>query len=128
MAKRLTDKKKKQIIADYIELGSISASANKNKVSRETVRRTIRANPNVTEIATEKKAQNTIDMITFLDSRKDKAQQFVDLCFAALLTPEKMSGAQLSQINTAMGTVIDKFTEVTWHSHIYPRFVLYPFA
>ena len=108
---KLTDKQKKKIIADYVESGSYSATARKFKVNPSTVKRVIDNNPNVQKKAEQKKEENTIDMLTFLDSRKDKAQQFIDLCFAALLSPEKVGAAQLSQITTAMGTMIDKFAD-----------------
>ena len=39
MAKHLTDAKKKQIIADYVECGNYSEVARKHKVSKDTVRR-----------------------------------------------------------------------------------------
>ena len=38
MAARLTDKKKKKIVADYLETQSINATAKKNNVSWGTVR------------------------------------------------------------------------------------------
>lgn len=110
MAKRLTDKKKKQIIVDYIELDSYAATARKHKVSVNTVKRTILNNPKVQEKATKKREENTADMISFMDSRKDKAQSFIDLCLNALSDEEKIKNAPLQQITTAMGTVIDKFT------------------
>lgn len=39
MAARLTDKQKKKIIADYVEMGSFNAAAKANGVSRNTVKR-----------------------------------------------------------------------------------------
>ncbi len=38
MAAHLTDKQKKKIIADYIQLGSYNAAAKLNGVSRNTVK------------------------------------------------------------------------------------------
>lgn len=38
MAARLTDKRKKKIIADYIELGSYNAAGKPNGVSMNTVK------------------------------------------------------------------------------------------
>lgn len=109
MAKRLTDRQKKKIIADYAETENLAETSRKNKVSRDTVKRIVNSSPQSAEIAAKKKEQNTLDMIAYMDSRKDKAQTFVDMCFDALLNKDKISSAQLSQITTAMGTVIDKF-------------------
>ena len=39
MAARLTDKQKKKIVADYVELGSYNAAARANSVSVTTVKR-----------------------------------------------------------------------------------------
>lgn len=112
MAKRLTDRQKKKIVADYAELGTVAGTARRNKRSRETVSRTLRDNPDVADIVTEKKAENTLDMLAFMDSRKGQAQSFIDMCLEALTRPEKIQAAQLQHITTAMGTVIDKFANI----------------
>lgn len=113
MASRLTDAKKKCIIADYTELGSYNAVAKKHKIARETVRRTIENNPDVAEIANEKREQNTQDMLSYMDSRKEIAQEAIDLYLEALTNPNKINAATLPQIATAFGIVIDKFTKLT---------------
>lgn len=41
MAARLTDRQKKKIVADYLELGSYNATAKRNGVSDTTVKRII---------------------------------------------------------------------------------------
>ena len=41
MAARLTDKQKKEIIADYVECGSYNATAKKNGVSVNTDRKSV---------------------------------------------------------------------------------------
>ena len=41
MAARLTDKQKKKIVADYLELGSYNATAKRNNVSDTTVKRIV---------------------------------------------------------------------------------------
>ena len=41
MAARLTDKQKKKIVADYLELGSYRATAKKNDVADGTVKRIV---------------------------------------------------------------------------------------
>ena len=109
MAGRLTDKKRKQVIADYVECGSYNAVAKKHKISATTVKRAVLSDSESVRKCEQKKAENELDMLAYLDSRKSKAQTFVDLCFDALLNKEKIDKAQLSQITTAMGTVIDKF-------------------
>ena len=42
VAKRLTDRQKKKIVADYLELQSYNATAKENGVSKDTVKRVVR--------------------------------------------------------------------------------------
>lgn len=112
MAKRLTDAKKKSIIADYAILGTYSATARKHKVSVDTVKRTVLADPETHDIVNKKRDENTLDMLAYMDSKSGEAQSFIDACMTALLEPERMNKAKLSEITTAMGTVIDKFTNI----------------
>lgn len=55
MAARLTDRQKKKIIADYVELQSYNAVAKKNNVTHQTVKRVVTASPEFTKIAQQKK-------------------------------------------------------------------------
>lgn len=49
MAARLTDKQKKKIVADYLELGSYNAVAKRNHVCGETARRVVEASEDFAE-------------------------------------------------------------------------------
>ena len=49
MAARITDRKKKKIVADCLELGSYNAAAKLNGVCGQTVRRIVEESPNFTE-------------------------------------------------------------------------------
>ena len=75
MAARLTDRQKKKIIADYVELGSYSAAAKKNGVSDNTVRNIVRGNSDISRKCERKKEQNTADMLAYMDSRKEQAKR-----------------------------------------------------
>ena len=55
MAKRLTDKQKKKIIADYVEIGSLNAVAQKHKVSRDTVKRIVSSDEEIVKKTQQKK-------------------------------------------------------------------------
>lgn len=109
MAARLTDRQRKKIIADYTELGSYRATAKRNGVSTDTVKRIILADGEIVQKATQKKEQNTTDMLAYMDSRKEQAKEILDTYIKALADPEKIDGAKLSEVATAMGIVIDKF-------------------
>lgn len=117
MAARLTDRQKKKIIADYQELGSYNAVAKVNGVSDKTVRSIILKNPEITEKFEEKKKQNTLDMLAFMDSRKRKMQEAIDLHLKALTDPDKINGAALSHVATSFGIIVDKATKNTASSN-----------
>lgn len=111
MAARLTDKQKKKIIADYTENGNYRATARMNGVSDDTVRRVVLSDDEILQKAEQKKEENTLDMLTYMDSRKEQAQGVIDDYLAALANPEKIASAKLSEIATALGIVVDKFTK-----------------
>lgn len=113
MAKHLTDKQKKRIIADYVELGSYNAVAKKYGVSRQTIKNVVDADKETGQKLQDKKAQNTLDMLAYMDSKKTEAQGIIDLYLKALVDPKKLEKAPLNQIATSLGIVVDKFTRNT---------------
>lgn len=110
MAAHLTDKRKKKIVADYLEMQSINAVATKNKVSWSTVRSVLDQMGNIEEKLEQKKEKNTADILAHMDEKKDLVNQIIDKYLEALLEPEKIAKANPAQLTTALGTVIDKFT------------------
>lgn len=111
MAVRLTDAQKKKIVADYAESGSYKATAKHFGVSDNTVRRVCQNEPEMSRKVAQKKAENTADMISFMNSRKEKAQGIIDDCLELL--PEKLKDANATQTATVLGIVVDKFTRQT---------------
>lgn len=109
MAKRLTDLKKKKIIADYVECGNYSAVARKHKVSKDTVRRLARQK-DIVQKAQEKKEQNTKDMLEYMDSKKRDAMKFIDLAIDEMMKPEKLKRASVQALATSVGIIVDKFS------------------
>ena len=112
MAARLTDKQKKKIIADYVQLGSYNAVAKLNGVSDKTVKAVVMANPDFTEKSEQKKAENTADILSYMESQKKLVCEIIGKGLCALNDPEKLKTANPSQITTALGTLIDKWTMV----------------
>ncbi len=115
MAAHLTDKQKKKIIADYVQIGSYNAVAKINGVSPNTVKNIITSEENAdfAKNCKKKKEENTADMLSYMDEKKDKAQKIIDVYLDKLLSEEKLETASLSQIATALGIIIDKFTKNT---------------
>ncbi len=110
MANRLTDKQKKKIIADYVETGSMSEVARKYGIAKSTVKRICDKQPETKRKATEKKQQNTADVLQYMDTQKDIVCSIIGKGLAILNDDEKLASATPAQITTALGTLIDKFT------------------
>ena len=109
MAARLTDKQKKKIVADYVELGSYNATAKLIGVSLNTVKHIVQANAEIAEMCNQKKEENTASILDYMDAQKDRVCQIIGVGLEVL--PDKIRDAKsASEVTTAMGTLIDKFT------------------
>lgn len=113
MTNRLTDEQRKRIISDYIQLESYNAVAKIHGISDKTVKRVVMSDPEFTKEAEQKKAQNTADILEYMDSQKKQVCEIIGKCLKILNDEEKLAKAQPQQITTAMGTLIDKWTNVT---------------
>ena len=113
MAARLTDKQKKKIIADYVQLGSYNAAAKKNGVSNHTVKRIVLGVPEIADKVQQKKDENTRDILAYMESQRDDVCEFLRLAMEHLKNPEKLEKAQLQQVATTMAIIIDKWTAIS---------------
>lgn len=113
MAARLTDKQKKKIIADYVELGSYNAVAKINGVSNHTVKRIVLEVPEISEKIQDKKDENTADILAYMESKRAIVCEILGRGLDALNDPEKLKEATPSQITTALGTLIDKWAMIS---------------
>lgn len=111
MAARLTDKKKKEIIADYIQLGSYNAVAKLHGVSKDTVKRVVQSCEDFAQKAQQKKEENTADILAFMEGKKQDVCDIISIYLDALKSPEKLERASIQSIATSLGIVIDKFTK-----------------
>lgn len=107
---RLTDKQRKQIIADYVELGSYAAVAKKHGVADTTVKRAVEQDLQTLRIADHKKESNTADILAHMDAKKDTVNEIIDKALNVLNDEVKLSRSSPMQIATMLGIVIDKFT------------------
>lgn len=112
MAARLTDKQKKQIQADRADGLSIRQLAKKYNTSTTTIHRTLNSDPETEQMVTQKKAENTADILSYMESKKDIVCQIIENGLNVLADPEKLAQASPSQITTALGTLIDKWVMV----------------
>lgn len=109
MAARLTDRQKKKIIADYVQLGSYNATAKANGVSLNTVKKIVQGNAEIAEMCNRKKDENTADILAYMESKRNAVCDIIEVGLAVL--PDKIQTAKsASDVTTALGTLIDKFT------------------
>lgn len=116
MAARLTDKQKKKIIADYVQLGSYNAVSKIHGVSATTVKNVVLKSADIVEKCEQKKEENTNDILAYMDSKKDIVCEILGKGLNVLNDEEKLKEATPAQITTALGTLIDKWTE-TFERH-----------
>lgn len=109
MAPRLTDIQKKKILADYAERQNYSEVARINGVSDKTVKRIVCECPEISRKVEQKKEENTLAMLEYMDKRKTQAQAILDIYLEAMSDPDRISQAPLSQLATSFGIVVDKF-------------------
>lgn len=110
MAARLTDKQKKKIIADYIEMQSYNAVAKKHGVADGTVKKVVMADKEFQKKLEQKKQENTADILAYMDSKKEVVCCIIGEYLTALLDKDKIQKATTVQLSTTLGTLIDKFT------------------
>ena len=113
MAARLTDKKKKKIVADYLESQSINTAAKMNGVSWDSAKKAIQESGDVEKKLEEKKKQNTADILEYMESRKGQICEIIQKGLDALNKPGKLDDASPAQISTMIGTLLDKAAQYT---------------
>lgn len=110
MGAKLTDRQKKKIIADYVQLHNYRKTAKLNNVAESTVRKVVSENPLCADLCALKKEQNAQDMLAYMESKQGEAQELLGLYLKAMADPDKISEATLPQLSTAFGTIVDKFS------------------
>lgn len=118
MAKRLSDKEKKQIIAYYIECQNLRETARKFNVSPDTVKRLTKENKDIEQNLSEKKEENTKSVLNELDKTKDKRIKLLNKMIDKM--EEKVDNVDMftnvKDLATAYGIIVDKdmkFLELT---------------
>ena len=110
MAARLTDKQRKKIVADYVELGSYNAVSKIHGVSRQTVKNIVTNDTDIRQKLQRKKEENTADIIAYMESKRGVVCEIIDKGLDVLNSEDKLAEATPAQITTALGTLIDKWT------------------
>lgn len=112
MSKKFTDIQIKNIIADYVECENYTKVAKKYKTSRATITRIIKSDPDMSEKVRVKKSQNAQTVLEHMENKTDDVCNLIDTFLNALNDKERLSRSNVLQIATAMGIVVDKFTNL----------------
>lgn len=110
MAKRLTDRDKKRIIADYVESGNYRETARRHGISDATVRKLVSREPQTAQKCAQKKEENAQSILAFMDSKKQTVCGLIEKFLEAMGDEDKITAAPLNQLATTMGIIIDKYT------------------
>ena len=108
--RKLTDRQRKEIIVDRAEGMTFRDIGRKHGVSDATVRRTCKADPETAQLVAEKKEQNTLDMIQFMEGQKPKIQELLKNIVEAMNDPVKLARTNPRDLATAYGIIYDKIT------------------
>lgn len=111
--RKLTDKKRKQIIARYIECNNYCQTAREFGVSETTVRKLVKNSPESVKKFEQKKEENTLDMLKYMESQKGNAQNLLTNMILAMSDPAKLKKANVRDLATAFGIIFDKFTQAS---------------
>lgn len=112
MAARLTDKQKKKIIADYVQIGSYNAVSKIYGVSATTVKNVVLKSADIVKLCEEKKEQNTADIMAKMEERKGRVCEIIDLYLDELMKMNNFKNLSPNQLTTALGTLIDKWAMI----------------
>lgn len=110
LAKRLTDKQKKKIIADYIKNQNYRETARMNNVSDDSVRRIVMTNESIKQKLEQKEEQNTQDTLEYIKSQSATKNRIINKLLKAI--EEKSENVDMftniKDLAMAYGILIDK--------------------
>lgn len=110
MAERVTDKKKKEIIAYYVECQNYSETSKKFNVARNTVKNIVLKNTETAEMCQQKNIENTKSVLEAMESRKDKKIKLLDKILDAMNSKADNLDmfTNIKDLATAYGIIMDK--------------------
>lgn len=111
---KLTDKQKKEIIADYVECQNYSETARKFKLDEKTIRNIVKKDNEFPKIAEQKSKENTEEVLEAMKKRSKRKIQLLDKLFEAM--DGKLDNidmfTNIKDLATAYGIIMDKELKV----------------
>lgn len=120
--KKLTDKQKKLIIADYIECGNYCEVARKYGITDTTVRHLVKTDKDTLKKIEQKKEENIEDVLEYMDSLKKQKKTVIRKLLQAIEDKVDKIDAftNIKDVASAYGIIIDKelkLREIKNHSN-----------
>lgn len=116
--RKLTDKQKKKIIADYIECGNYSKVAEMNDVNASTVKRLCDSDydKDLQEKAKRKKEENTLSTLEYMNTQHETKKRILNKLLNSIeLKAEDIKNIDkmnIKDLATAYGIILDKELKV----------------
>lgn len=112
MGAKIKESVEKQIVADYLETGSYRETARNFGVSDSTVKRIVADSSDFERMLAEKRKKDTEDVLHFMERKREVVCEIIEKGLNVLNDEEKLASATPAQITTAIGTLIDKWTQM----------------
>lgn len=111
---KLTDLKKKKIIADYVDNQNYSETAKMNNVSVDTVRRLVLNDDEIVNNLKQKKEENTQSTIEYMQTQHETKKRILDKILTAIETKAEDIDmfTNIKDLATAYGIILDKELKV----------------
>ena len=121
MAARVTDKKRKQIIAEYAQVRSYRAVAKKFGLSANGVKKIVQSDPESAVKCAQKQEENTQDTLSYMAQQHDTKKRILGKLLAAIEAKADNVDmfTNVRDLATAYGILVDKelkFAELPIHS------------
>lgn len=110
MGRRLTDKERKQILADYVSCRNYSETARRHNISKTAVRNIVNADARSSEMFQQKAEENTQDVLAFMDSQRETKKRLIGKILAAMEAKAENvdTFTNIKDLATAYGIILDK--------------------
>lgn len=114
MAKRLNDKDKQKIRADYVETGNYRETARMNNVSVDTVKRTVEEDNEIQQKLTQKKEENIKSTLEYMEEQHETKKRILDKLLKGIeVKAEEIDMfTNVKDLATAYGIILDKELKV----------------
>ena len=111
---KISDKKKKEIIAYYVEVQNYRETARKFNIAPNTVKNLVKKNEDIAQICTQKNVENTKSVLQAMDDRAKDKILLIDKILKAI--DKKLDDVDkftnVKDLATAYGIILDKEIKV----------------